>query len=147
MIKLVYDNEAGHADVVFVDGGKASDSGLITACIISLHTDKRDPTRREGDRGGWHGTEFADPGDEWGSLLWTLANALPTEDTRQKAERYAGECLAWLVSDGIAETVIATAFWDRSDPGIADLRIAVDIKRPGDLAPRRLGVWEAFSAA
>lgn len=147
MIALVFDNAAGHADVSFVDGTKLDDPGLITACLISLYTDKRDPTRPEGDRGGWHGTEFDEPGAEWGSHLWTLRNALPIEDTRQKAELFAEQSLTWLVTEGYVETVEATAFWATSQPGIADLRLGVDIKRPEDLAPRRLGIWEAFSGS
>lgn len=147
MLGLTYDNAAGHADVTWEDGGKADDPGLITAVLISLYTDKRDPSRPEGDRGGWWGTELDDPGAEWGSLLWTLRNGLPTEDTRQRAELYAQQSLAWMVADGYVDTVKATAVWSRPSPGIADLSLVVDIKRPEDIAPRRLGVWEAFSGA
>lgn len=147
MIGLTYDNDAGHADVVFEDGTKVDDPGLITACLISLYTDKRDPSRPEGDRGGWWGTSLDDDGDEWGSLLWTLRNALPVEDTRQKAERYAQDSLAWLVTDGYVSSIKATAVWARDILGVASLRIAIDIQRPGDIAPRRLGIWEAFSGS
>ena len=145
MLGLTYDNAAGHADVTFVDGTMVDDPGLITAVLISLYTDKRDPSRPEGDRGGWWGTTFDDAGEEWGSLLWTLQRELPTETTRRKAELYATDCLAWMVSRGYVAWVKATAAWAYPQPGVAELQLAVDIKRPGDIAPRRLGIWRAFS--
>lgn len=147
MLGLTYDNAAGHADVTFEDGQLVTEPGLITAILISLYTDKRDPSRPAGDQGGWWGTALDDPGDEWGSLLWTLARELPTERTRQKAEAYAGDALAWMVADGIAETVTVTAAWTQPQPGLARLMLAVDIKRPQSAAIERLGVWEAFSGS
>ena len=147
MIGLTYDNARGHADVVFVDGQLVDDPGLITACLISLYTDKRDPSAPEGEREGWWGTQLDELGGEWGSLLWTLRRALPTEDTRQKAEGYATASLEWLKTDGYVETITAKAVWTKPNPGAADLAIEVYIKRPGDIAPRRLGVWGAFLGA
>lgn len=147
MIGLTYSNDLGYADVTFTDGLLVDDPGLVTACWISLYTDRRDSARAEGDRGGWWGTQLDDAGDEWGSLLWTLRNAHPIEDTRGKAERYASDALTWLITDGIAQSVKVTAVWAYPNPGIADLRLAIDIKRPEDIAPRRLAVWEAFLGA
>lgn len=144
MLGLTYDNAAGHADVTYSDGQLVTEPGLITAILISLYTNKRDPSRPQGDQGGWWGTALDEPGDEMGSLLWTLARELPTERTRQRAEVYAFDSLAWMVTDGIAETVVVTAEWQRPTPNVARLTLAVDIKRPKSAAIERLGVWEAF---
>lgn len=144
MLGLTYDNAAGHADVSFEDGQLVTEPGLVTAILISLYTNKRDPSRQRGDQGGWWGTVLDEQGDEMGSLLWTLARELPTERTRQRAEAYAGESLAWMVADGIAEAVTVTAEWQRPTPNVARLTLAVDIKRPQSAAIERLGVWEAF---
>ena len=147
MIGLTFDNAAGHADVSYSGGQLVSDPGLVTAVLLSLYTDKRDPSRPEGDQGGWWGTSLDEDGDEWGSLLWTLRRAAPTEDTRRKAENYATDSLRWFITDGIAATVKATATWVTPIPGIKRLMLAIDIKRPNSATAERLGVWEAFSGS
>ena len=146
MIGLTFDNAQGHADVSYVDGRLVDDPGLITAILISLYTDKRDPSRPEGEQGGWWGTSLDDEGDEWGSLLWTLRRAAPTEDTRRKAETYAADALRWMVTDKIADAVTVMAAWSSPALGVRRLTLAVDIKRPGAATSERLGVWGAFSA-
>lgn len=55
-------------------------------------------------RNGWWGDTYADePGDEFGSRLWTLigmamSKALPL------AETYSTEALGWMVEDGLVES-------------------------------------------
>lgn len=144
MLALTFDNAAGHADLSFSGGQLVTEPGLITAVLISLYTDKRDPSRPQGDQGGWWGTALDEDGYEMGSLLWTLRREPPTERTRQRAQTYAEDSLAWMLRDGIAETVTVTAAWARPQPNIARLDLAVDIKRPNSAAVERLGVWEAF---
>lgn len=144
MLGLTFDNAAGHADVAFEAGQLVTEPGLITAILISLYTNKRDPSRPQGDQGGWWGTALDEAGDEWGSLCWTLAREHPTERTRQKYESYSTDALAWMIADGIAESVSTPCWWEYPQPGVARLMRAVDIKRPQSAAIERLGVWEAF---
>lgn len=142
MLALFWDDDEGVADVRWTDGELVREGyDLQTAAFISLFTDRYDESRDVGDRGGWFGTEF-DTEDEWGSLLWTLDRELATEENRRKAETYAQESLAWMVDDGIAETVIATATYDKTIPGLVRRNLRVEVQRPGEIAPRLLGVWE-----
>ena len=144
MIALFWDDDEGAGDVRWTDGELVIDGyDLQTAVFASLFTDRYDDTRDVGDRRGWWGTEFdADDNDEWGSLLWTLDDQLATEDSRRKAEVYATESLQWLIDDGIAETVTATAVYDKTIPGLVRRNLRVEVQRPGELAPRLVGVWE-----
>lgn len=144
MLALTFDNAAGHADLSFSGGQLVTEPGLITAILISLYTDKRDPSRPVGDQGGWWGTALDAAGEEIGSLLWTLRREPPTERTRQRAQVFAEDSLAWMVTDGIADTVAVPAFWARPQPNLARLMLPVDITRPDTDAVERLGVWEAF---
>jgi phage gp46-like protein len=88
----------------------ASESGLRSAVIISLYTDRRAeaddvlPDGTEDRRGFW-----ADP--TLGSRLWLLARAKETDDVLARAREYANEALAWLLDDGVARAVEVTATW------------------------------------
>lgn len=120
-IALVWDNTTGTADLALTSGDLQVDQGLITAVIVSLFTDRLaesgdvipDGTT---DRRGWWGDLPLDSADETsgqpdriGSRLWLLDRALQTQETLTNAERYASEALAWMVTDGVADSVSATA--------------------------------------
>lgn len=143
MIALFWDDDEGAGDVQWTDGELVIDGyDLQTAVFISLFTDKHDGSREVGDQGGWYGTEFDDDGDEWGSLLWTLERDLATEANRRLAETYAQESLQWLIDDGFASSVVATATYDKSIPSIVRRDMRVEVQRPDEIAPRLIGVWE-----
>jgi phage gp46-like protein len=94
---------------------------LQTAIIISLFTDRRAGVddvlpANQGERRGWVGDEFmgndfdARP-DPWGSHLWLDYSGKTSREVLEHARYAAEEALAWLVRDGIASRVSATAQW------------------------------------
>lgn len=130
----------------------ASDAGLQTAIAISLFTDRRAapddvlPDPRETDPRGWWGDLVleGDAPDPIGSRLWLLAREKATEATRQRAERYIREALAWLTRDGIAQAVDIVTEWQGD---IRDrLAIAITVRR-GNASTRFDAAWSATLAA
>jgi phage gp46-like protein len=133
-IALVWDPLLARADIAVAKGDLVADAGLRTAVLISLFTDalaRPDDDIPDGtdDRRGWWGDtpiegEAADP---IGSRLWLLVRAKRTEETRRRAEAYARDALAWMVADGVAAAVDASAIWagDRGD----QLRLTVVVER------------------
>jgi phage gp46-like protein len=142
MLAIVYDNEEQAGDLVALDGALGEGLDLYTACALSLFCDA--PARPEDrlpadvDRRGWWADAYADAeGDAFGSRLWLLHRAGASKTAVPLAKQYAEEALAWLVRDGIAESVeVAT-----ERRGVDGISIAVVIKRPGDLAPSLAQVW------
>lgn len=135
MIRLDYDNEIGECDLARADdGGIAEGRELETAVLISFFTNRRvgaDEVPPGVDRGGWWGDAFPDddfPDDEpIGSRLWLLeAHGRSAPDILVRARAYAIEALEWMITDGIATAVDATAT-HRADGGI---RITVAITLP-----------------
>lgn len=118
-------------DIEYRIGDFASDAGLETAVAISLFTDRRvtddELPLGETDRRGWWGDMFPDlDGDQIGSKLWLLEREKITDDTLNRAQEYAEEALAWLIEDGVAESVTVEASVGSSDR----LDLAVSITRP-----------------
>lgn len=111
----------------------ASDDGLLTAVIISLFTDAPASALEAAnaglsDRRGWWGDAYADEaGDVMGSKLWLLRREKRTAATLERARQYATEALAWLVSDGVAESVAVTAEAVGTD--VLGLQVTVTRKR------------------
>jgi phage gp46-like protein len=133
-IALIWDPARAAADVAVAQGDLVREDGLRTAVLISLFTDalaRPDDVIPDGgdDRRGWWGdtpVDGAEP-DPIGSRLWLLVREKRTEETRRRAETYASDALAWLVTDGVAAAVDAVATWggDRGD----QLRLVVTIDR------------------
>lgn len=94
---------------------------LQTAIIISLFTDRRAGLddalpANQADRRGWVGDEYTTDNfdaraDAWGSHLWLDYSGKTSDDVLARASFAAQEALAWLVRDGIASRVTATAQW------------------------------------
>lgn len=110
-IRTIYKDFA--SDWQVLAPGLAEDSGLDTAVIISLFTDRQ---AEDGDlpagenRRGWWGDTYADiEGDKIGSRLWLLSREKQLPQVLAKAEEYASEALAWMIADGIADRVQVTA--------------------------------------
>lgn len=121
MIALGWDQARGEGALLLEASGRiARDAGLQSAVILSLFLDSRagadDPLPPgSADRRGWLGDVLSPrPGDRFGSRLWLLAREKQTEETRVRAEEYAAEALAWLVEDGLAESVTVAASWLRA---------------------------------
>jgi phage gp46-like protein len=113
----------GTAFDLAIDGyGLATESGLKSAVIVSLYTDRRadaDDAIPDGtdDRRGW----WAEP--QIGSRLWLLAREKETADVLARAQEYAREALAWLVEDGAAAAVEVSAAWVRR--GVLGLTVTI----------------------
>lgn len=118
------------------------DESLRTCVLISVLTDRRateeqapDPS----DLGGWWGDTYTDvPGDETGSLLWTLKAAKAIPETLQLAEQHVRDALQWMIDDGIVsalevevEAISATVLGYR-----------VGIVRPKKPAPEWVAIWQ-----
>lgn len=93
-----------HGDWLLDPPGLATDHNLETAVLLSLWTDasaRPDDVIPDGtdDRRGWWGNWQAPEDIELGSRLWLLAREKSTEETRQRAEEYAAEALAWMLDD------------------------------------------------
>lgn len=87
-----------------------SSTGLQTAVIISLFTDRRArdddelPDPNNSDRRGWWG-DLPSPlveGDQIGSRLWLLCREKTIESVLVRAKQYAKEALQWMIDDGVA---------------------------------------------
>lgn len=117
----VYDD--GVIDLTIGPNGLVNETGLESAVIVSLLTDRRAgpddilPNEKPGqpinqDRRGWCGDALADDqGDRIGSRLWLLSREKQTEETRQRAIFYAKEALKWLIDDKIATAINVDAEW------------------------------------
>lgn len=112
-----------------------ADDSLYTAVVISLFTDARAraedelPPELDGeDRRGYWGDGLE--GESVGSRLWLLAREKDTARVRARAEQYAREALAWLVSEGLARAVDVTA----AHPQGGVCQLAVRVTYPDDRA-------------
>ncbi|WP_368565484.1 phage GP46 family protein [Pseudoxanthomonas sp. UTMC 1351] len=128
-LRLVYDNHVGQGDLVLSGADLAIDTGLETAVIISLFTDRRAPeetTVPDGQRRGWFGDAYnADTVDQIGSHLWLLSREKRTAQTLQRARDYTYEALAWLVTDGVARAIDVQAQY----VGNEQLQLLIEIAR------------------
>lgn len=145
-LTLSWNADLAQADLVLNGFDLGTEDGLKTAVIISLFTDRRasaDDELPQGatDRRGWWGDTFADQdGDLIGSRLWLLRRAKRTAETLTKVVEYCEEALAWLVQDGVASAVSATAEWQGESTVVA----VIVIERPGTTPARFMFAWEAL---
>ncbi|WP_428485941.1 phage GP46 family protein [Rhodopila sp.] len=154
-IALIWDPVNGRADFAVAGGDLVMDQGLATAVIISLFCDGlADPGDAipDGtlDRRGWWGDtplpNATDPTaggiDLTGSKLWLLARALQTQETLNQAQSYAQAALAWMITDGIAGSIDATAVFPATPPNA--LELSIDIYQTGAANPTRFAfAWSA----
>jgi phage gp46-like protein len=112
--------------------GLATDHNLETAVILSLFTDalaREDDVIPDlsDDRRGWWGNWESPEELELGSRLWLLSREKSTEETRRRAEEYAAEALAWLLTDGVAARVDVEAEYLEVGP-VPPLTLALRIR-------------------
>ena len=143
-ILIQWDNTNTIGDWVLAVGDLQTGQDLETACLVSLFTDKLAtpdfvPTDGTSDRRGW----WADPYNEQplGSNLWQLERAKKTRDTLGLARRYAQDALAWLVSDGVAASVVVDTRWLGPESGSTMLGIAIAITKPDGSMTRFVYSW------
>lgn len=117
-IALILNPTDNTVDVGVASNDLITDAGIQTAVIISLFTDQRtttdDPPPDElAGLGGWWGDQFAEiEGDLIGSKLWLLRRAKTEQETLNRAEEYASAALNWMIQDGLAQSVEASASYD-----------------------------------
>ena len=151
-IKIRWDIGLMAGDLSVVDEDLESESGLETAVIISLFTDRRArdddelPDPNNSDKRGWWGDLVAEVADDQiGSRLWLLERAKTTENVLVKAKEYAEESLSWMIEDGVAKEIVVEA----ERQGIeGNDRLALLIKifqsnEAGEIALKFNTKWEA----
>lgn len=125
------------ADIALAGGDLVLDTGLGSAVLRSLFTDRRateDELVRLGasDPRGWWGET---PGDPFGSGLWLLARQKQTAETLTRAREYAREALRWLITEGIASAVEVEAEY------AAPERLALAVRVVRGTATRWAQLW------
>jgi len=104
----------------------STESGLRTAVLLSLFTDRRaanDDEIPDGgtDRRGHWADAFTDKNQTAASSrLWLLQREKQTEQTRQRAIDYSNEALQWLIDADVIRSVNTEANWIR--PGVLLIR-------------------------
>lgn len=124
-----------------------TDESLQTRVLISLLTwaraDPDDPVPDRDDLKGWWGDSYPDvQGRQYGSKLWIVQNMPATQETLQLAKKYAEEALAWMVEDGIADSVTVDELEIQDRPGGKVLAGRIGIQRPGDVALAFVEIWD-----
>lgn len=143
-VQLVFDSDEMAADIALESGELLADNGLQTALLLALFCDARatpEELERAGldDPRGWWGDALGEvEGDEYGSKLWLLAREKETPETLQRAREFCELALAFLVADGIAQSVSVAASWKAR--GV--LSLVVEIQRPNLPRERFAFVWE-----
>ena len=143
-ILLQWDNTNTIGDWMLADGDLQTGQDLETACLVSLFTDKRAtpdfvPTDGTNERRGWWADQYLD--QPLGSNLWQLERAHKTRDTLGLAQRYASDALQWLVTDGVAASVVIDTRWVGNDTGSTMLGIAIYITKPNGALTRFVFGW------
>lgn len=148
MLKLGWNNETGTSDlqVIAETGALAEDEGLDTVVLLSLFTDAEATAAEiaaaglDEQRGWWGDAEvLRDPGaPRLGSKLWLLSRQPLNLPTMRRAEGYARDALAWLIDQGLADSVSVTATRPRPDM----IALDVVVRRPNKLIPAYRRLWE-----
>lgn len=140
-IKTVFVDMEHGADFAIESMLLAQDDGLRTALMLSLFTDRRAgdddllPAGAEDRRGVWMDNYAEVPGDLMGSRLWLLQRAKLLPETVIRVREYCEEALDWMVRDGVAKSVLVTAWIERRTPfGVIGANI--DIAKPDGTTTR-----------
>lgn len=129
-------------------GSLIRDSGLETAILISLFTDKRvsaSEVPQDGDsQRGWWADEFAEAdGDEIGSKLWLFERGKINAQTAQAVQVRARQALEWMITDGVASAVEVTTSLEKDR-----IQINVSVRRPEDESTNLFSIfWDGQSVA
>jgi phage gp46-like protein len=128
-IELKFDEVFLEGDIEYLNGDLVRESGLKTAVMISLFTDRRaginDPLDNPNDKRGWWGDLIPDNGDRIGSKLWQYERSKVTQEVVLKVKQSIEECLKWMVEDQVAKSieVIVEKFGE-----VGNYRLGVTIK-------------------
>ncbi|MBN2140672.1 MAG: phage GP46 family protein [Desulfovibrionaceae bacterium] len=118
-----------NSDLTLFQGDLAVDAELFSAVVVSLFTDRLAersdelPAGETSRRGWWADATL--PGDRrYGSRLWLLRREKQTAVVLARAKQYAEEALAWMLEDGLAESVEVSAAW--AAQGVLALSVVID---------------------
>ena len=130
--------DASSLDLALGAMGMEEDDSLTTAVLISLFSDGQ----VNGERGWWGDSYPEQAGDAIAqSQIWLLDRAKRTPAVMQAAQNYANSALTWLVKDGVASSVTATA----SNPFPDVLALTIAIQRPqGPLTIKISNLWSPY---
>lgn len=120
--------EDGSFDITIENGDLLADSGMRTAVLISLFSDRianDDDIIPDGtdNRRGWWADAYSHNGDKIGSRLWLLGREKQTNKTLSRAEKYSNEALQWLIDDGVAKNISSAADW--IDDGLMEIKTVI----------------------
>jgi phage gp46-like protein len=124
------------ADLFVQANDLAASDDLVAGVFLSLFTNRRaEPgdvlPDGESDPQGYWGDLFPTvAGDKFGSRLWLLRRAKPSQDTLDRATQYAREALQWMLDDLLAERVDVSAEQVKLTPHDRVLLLTVTIYRP-----------------
>ena len=143
-VAVVFDNDTQEADLVRNGGSIQFDEGMESAVVLSLFTDARsqDGDDPANEKGWWGDIEAEVEDDVIGSRLWLVGRFKTEQAAEDATEIFAQDALQWMIDDGVAQTVIATAFRN----GKSDLCVRIEITRPGELAPSFVKAWEVTTS-
>jgi phage gp46-like protein len=136
------------ADLALENLDLVRDSGLQTAVVLSLFCDRRAEEDdalpdNTGDRRGWWADAYTEVlGDRFGSRLWLLSREKQLGSVLERAREYAEEALAWLVEDGVAQSVRVTASVVRQ--GVLGLQVEITRPDASRVEYRFNRLWEAL---
>lgn len=129
------------ADILVQGGDIVPDNGLANAALISLFTDARAPQLSELPPGetslrGWWGDLNE---DVTGSLLWLIQREKMLPEVALRAQEYCESALAWMLEEGLAETIDVQATLVRP----ISLQIIIKISRGS--SKQYAYLWEAVA--
>ena len=112
-IKIEFDPLTFEGDIAYQNGDLTRESGLSTAVMISLFTDRHaddsdiidDPT----DKRGWWGDLCPDVSDNIGSKLWQYERSKSTTENINAIKKTISDSLQWMIDDQVAKKIDITA--------------------------------------
>ena len=125
-IRIVWDPATGTGDLNMLGSGLVLGFDLETASLISMFTDAQsDPGDivYDTDPRGWWADTYAAledpaltaiPDDRIGSKIWQAFARPRTQDTLNWLRDEVIRCHGWMLTDGVASAVDATAFFTSS---------------------------------
>lgn len=136
----------GTIDLVVENGDLKGDEGLETSALISMFTDQRirddEVPPGEISKRGWWADMFAKiDNDVIGSKLWLYDRSKITLSNMTLIQDQVEAAFAWMLQDGVADSVSATVLRD----GTYGLKITVQITRPSGQADKYSVLWDTQS--
>jgi phage gp46-like protein len=142
-VLVEFDAETQTVDLA-IDGNGfiALTSGLETPSLLSALSNRR-ADRPMDEPYGWWADEYAEvQGDRYGSHVWLRQSKGKLRSQNLRLTALAVEdSLMWMVSDGLASSVVVTS--ERVNPHI--IRVQARIMRPNDNAFH--DIWEIHESA